>query len=96
MQPLTDYITDEILYRIKQNVLKQKPNAEVKFRTQIKQAIREEVDPKEIKELATIFDVSIEDIANYVAGSFVQDATKLSKLLSISIDDAMLEIRGLK
>lgn len=96
MQPLTDYVSDEILHKIKNNVLAQEKNPEIKFRTQIKRAIREELEPKEITELATIFSVSIEDIANYVALSFVKDAIKLSKLLNCSIDDAMLKIRGLK
>lgn len=96
MKPLTTYVTDEILQRIKKNVLKQPRDSEAKFRAQIKRAIHEEIDPKEITELATIFGVTIEDIANYVALSFMHDAMELSKLLNISIDDAMLEIRGLK
>lgn len=95
-QPLTTYITDDVLNKIKKNVLSQKKDPEIKFRTQIKQAIREEINPKEIVEPATVFGVTIEDIATYTALSFTYDAIELSKLLNISIDDAMLEIRGLK
>lgn len=97
MDKTKDYIPKKRLELIRTRALEigRKDN-KLTLRSCIKQAIKEELSNEEIGELATIFDVNINDISNYVGLTFYNDAVKLKNLLNISIDEAINKIRGLK
>lgn len=96
MKIIAKYIPGERLIKIKKEVIRlnrENPSGN-EYRNNIKNAIRQELSPEEITELATIFDATIEDLASYVATSFLYDAVELRDLLKIPLDDAVDKVRG--
>lgn len=94
MEEIEKYIIPERLYKIKAKIKNNPESTKTRFRSQIIEAIKEELSKSELNELETLFDADINKIANYVALTYFKEGTELAKKLNISIDEAILRLRG--